>query len=223
MEFLGRKENVHPGRAVQEKSKTMKLVEKIDRDCENDSDSEPLSPFTSWLPRYNDDGDEEILDLPEELMANPGASRQVKDLERQSVKLGEHIRSTGMATAGTLTTQQLPSNDDARQDRMSQAQGELYVKSGFLFKSWRRRYGSVVEHSYFGSVLFLFKYDVDGNIEVKHSDMIALAFGDAKVSIGKNRRVNDGFRCEFTLKTNKKRYILAAKDNTSRDFWMQHL
>eukprot|EP00190_Bangiopsis_sp_CCMP1999_P004544 CAMPEP_0198735274 /NCGR_PEP_ID=MMETSP1475-20131203/58356_1 /TAXON_ID= ORGANISM="Unidentified sp., Strain CCMP1999" /NCGR_SAMPLE_ID=MMETSP1475 /ASSEMBLY_ACC=CAM_ASM_001111 /LENGTH=211 /DNA_ID=CAMNT_0044498901 /DNA_START=283 /DNA_END=914 /DNA_ORIENTATION=- len=193
--------------------KTLKLMQKLDRN--SGCDNEPLSPYTSWLPRYNDEQEEEeeVLDLPEKLMAGADAGAQVRDLKRCSVQVGQSIRC--MVAAGAVSMpQNEQTNKDQEQDRTSRAQGEVYLKSGFIIKLWRRRYGSVVEHSYFGPVLFLFKYDSEGNIEVQHSDMIALA--DTSVTVGKIRKANCASRCEFSLKTAKKKYLFGTVDESRR-------
>eukprot|EP00188_Purpureofilum_apyrenoidigerum_P000837 Plantae.Rhodophyta-Purpureofilum_apyrenoidigerum.ctg14159.p1 GENE.Plantae.Rhodophyta-Purpureofilum_apyrenoidigerum.ctg14159~~Plantae.Rhodophyta-Purpureofilum_apyrenoidigerum.ctg14159.p1 ORF type:complete len:222 (-),score=36.55 Plantae.Rhodophyta-Purpureofilum_apyrenoidigerum.ctg14159:146-811(-) len=215
------KENAGP-RAEPKIDKTLKLMQKLDRNSE--CDNEPLSPYTSWLPRYNDEQEEEeVLDLPDKLMARADAGAQVRDLKRCSVQIGQSIRCMVAAGAAPTTSDAAAkkNTEEQEQDRTSRAQGEIYVKSGFLIKLWRRRYGSVVEHSYFGSVLFLFKYDSDGNIEVQHSDMIALA--DTTVNLGKIRKANCAYRCEFSLKTAKKKYLFGSVDESRRNYWMRHM
>uniref|UniRef100_A0A7S3A4N4 PH domain-containing protein n=1 Tax=Rhodosorus marinus TaxID=101924 RepID=A0A7S3A4N4_9RHOD len=211
--------NLQPMRDV---SKTIKLMQKLDRGTDEGSDGEPMSPYTSWLPRYNDEPDEEeVMDLPQKLMGKPEATKQVHDLKRCSVRIGKDLREATLNRPSPGNDFPAAANMAAKREKEIRVQGELNMKTGFIFKTWRRRYGSVVEHAYFGPVLFLFKYDSEGNIEVQHSDMIALV--DCSITVGKDRKVGPGGRYEWNIKTSRKKYRLAVSDAKKRDFWIDHM
>jgi hypothetical protein len=71
-------------------------------------------------------------------------------------------------------------------------------------------------------VLFLFKYDSKGNVALHHSMMIVLV--DSEVRLGKNTTTRDNsYRCEFLLKTSRRKYNVAANHTMRRDYWIRNL
>eukprot|EP00188_Purpureofilum_apyrenoidigerum_P000611 Plantae.Rhodophyta-Purpureofilum_apyrenoidigerum.ctg1277.p2 GENE.Plantae.Rhodophyta-Purpureofilum_apyrenoidigerum.ctg1277~~Plantae.Rhodophyta-Purpureofilum_apyrenoidigerum.ctg1277.p2 ORF type:complete len:188 (+),score=46.97 Plantae.Rhodophyta-Purpureofilum_apyrenoidigerum.ctg1277:183-746(+) len=151
----------------------------------------------NYYPDHNVRRDETNLmaDVPDR------GKEALHDLYRFSQKLGEKLRA--------------PVEDNL--DRTS-TQGPLFIKVKW-FHMWKKRFGSVANHAQYGPVLFLFAYDKDGTVDLKNSQMIALA--DSSVRLGRNVKSSDGkFKCEFILNTHKKRHVFAARDAITRDYWI---
>lgn len=163
------------------------------------------------------------------------------DLHRCSLRVQKELQSTlGLRASGRVETMLSPPSRGADgalvgvnggapgadggaggAAGLSRAQGELWWRHPWT-RLYRRRFGSIVDHEYFGPVLFLFKYDGKGNVALKRSCMVVLH--DSSVRLGGNKRGGDGrFRCEFRLVTAKRGYALACRDTMKRDYWLEEL
>lgn len=173
-------------------------------------------------------GDEEDpLDIPERLSRNPSTMKALVDLQRASARVGDELlRSSNDPVAGVRDARfaggvPLPMSNNAA--RISRAQGELHLRGRF-FRRWNHRYASVVDHAFFGAVLFLFKHDArglrSGKTALKNSSMIILA--DSRVSIADGKR-KDMDNVLFQLYTAKRKYLFAAPDPKKREYWIDHL
>lgn len=182
-----------------------------------------------------DDEDEDLddlCDIPTRLTIGPGAAAARLDLQRCTLRVHKQLVNqlqTHSMKPGTFpnagldkfgNNQENLENDSG--DGLSRAQGELFLKSRFPMRRWRRRYGSIVDHAYFGPVLFMFKYDAKGDVSLHHSMMIVLV--DSEVRLGKNSTTKEGgYRCEFQLKTTRRKYQVAANHTMRRDYWIRNL
>lgn len=158
--------------------------------------------------------EEDDMDIPDRLTIGPGATAARLDLQRCTIRvhqqLVEQIKTHSMKPPAV------------KEDDSGRCQGELWLKSRVPMMGWKKRYGSIVDHQYFGPVLFLFKYDAGGNVALNNSMMIVL--DDSSVRLGKNTTTKDkDYRCEFVLCTGKRRYIVAANHTMRRDYWIRHL
>uniref|UniRef100_A0A7S1ERG8 PH domain-containing protein n=1 Tax=Timspurckia oligopyrenoides TaxID=708627 RepID=A0A7S1ERG8_9RHOD len=170
-----------------------------------DRENAPAQKNFGGTTRKGNDQEEsnELFDIPSRLTQNPGAAAALRDLERCSIAIAAN------ANAGKA------------EDPNTFARGDLYLRQRFFTTSWNKRYAVVVNHAYFGPVLFLFKYDKRGQIMDKQSRMIILV--DSSVKMADDVRDNTGvYRCVFTLKT-KKKYIIAAPDAIGREYWISVL
>lgn len=177
----------------------------------------------------DDEEGDDLFDIPTRLTLGPGAAAARLDLQRCTIRVHKELVSQ-LAThsmkpgafpglAGESGRENGGAEDD---DGLSRAQGELFLKSRLPMRGWRRRYGSIVDHAYFGPVLFLFKYDSKGNVALHHSMMIVLV--DSSVRLGRNYASKEsGYRCEFLLKTTKRKYNIAANHTMRRDYWIRNL
>lgn len=169
--------------------------------------------------RKDEDG-LDLFDAPDRLTIGPGAAAARLDLQRCTIKVHQQLVDQLGTKSMNLSTLDGVERDSMGQ--LSRAQGELFLKSRVPLRGWRRRYGSIVDHSYFGPVLFLFKYDSKGNVALHHSMMIVLV--ESQVRLGKNTTARDGsHRCEFYLKTSRRKYCVAATHTMRRDYWLSHL
>lgn len=170
------------------------------------TEAEPADEWGIGQEKAIDDDGMNLFDFPTRLTNRPGTMAKMKDLERQSIMLAE-ARNRGS------------SGEDI--ENLSRATGDIWVRQ-WILPIWRRRYASVVDHAYFGPVLFLFKYQDSGFVGVKHSVMIALDSAD--VALGRNILDKDGlYKMEFILKTEKRKYTFAAPDHMKREYWIEHL
>lgn len=179
----------------------------------------------------DDDDDTHVgFDVPDRLTMGPGAAAARLDLHRCTIKvhrqLVDQIKTHSMKSPSENPIPPLngarSKNGGSLQDEMSRCQGELWLKSRVPMRGWKKRYGSIVDHAYFGPVLFLFKYDAKGNVTLTNSMMIVLV--DSQVRLGKNTTTKDGeYRCEFILKTTKRRYVISANHTMRRDYWLRNL
>lgn len=169
----------------------------------------------------SDEEDESGFDVPDRLTIGPGAAAARLDLQRCTIRvhkqLVDQIKTNSMKPASSEIPVEVVGPEE-----LSRCQGELWLKSRVPMMGWKKRYGSIVDHSYFGPVLFLFKYDAKGNVALHNSMMIVLV--DSQVRLGKNSTTKDrDYRCEFVLKTTKRRYIIAANHTMRRDYWLRNL
>lgn len=175
-------------------------------------------------PSMSVDEDEEDhvgFDVPDRLTMGPGAAAARLDLHRCTIRvhkqLVDQIKTNSMKPASSLISEAV-----GQPEELSRCQGELWLKSRVPMRGWKKRYGSIVDHAYFGPVLFLFKYDTKGNVTLQNSMMIVLV--DSHVRLGKNTTTKDReYRCEFILKTTKRRYVIAANHTMRRDYWIRNL
>lgn len=168
-----------------------------------------------------EDDEDAGFDVPDRLTIGPGAAAARLDLQRCTIRvhkqLVDQIKTNSMKP-GTIDS--YASSDTP--EELSRCQGELWLKSRVPMRGWKKRYGSIVDHAYFGPVLFLFKYDAKGNVALHHSMMIVLV--DSMVRLGKNSTTKErDYRCEFVLKTTKRRYLIAANHTMRRDYWLRNL
>lgn len=179
------------------------------------------------VARDDEEEDEDAgFDVPDRLTMGPGAAAARLDLQRCTIRvhkqLVDQIKTNSMKP-GTIDS--YGSGGETRGaggEELSRCQGELWLKSRVPMMGWKKRYGSIVDHAYFGPVLFLFKYDAKGNVALHHSMMIVLV--DSHVRLGKNSTTKDrDYRCEFVLKTTKRRYLIAANHTMRRDYWLRNL
>lgn len=167
----------------------------------------------------DDDDDHAGFDLPDRLATGSEAAAARLDLHRCTIRvhkqLFEQMKTNSMKPAG------LQESADGSQG-LSRCQGELWLRSRVPMRGWKRRYGSIVDHAFFGPVLFLFKYDTKGDVALHNSMMIVLV--DSHVRLGKNTLTKErDYRCEFVLKTTKRRYVIAASHTMRRDYWIRNL
>lgn len=161
--------------------------------------------------------DDEGLDIPDRLTMGPGAAAARLDLQRCTIRV--HKQLVDQIKTNSMKPMQNPTKCE---EPLSRCQGELWLKSRVPMVGWKKRYGSIVDHAYFGPVLFLFKYDAKSNVALHHSMMIVLV--DSSVRLGKNSTTKDkDYRCEFILKTTKRRYTIAANHTMRRDYWLGNL
>lgn len=172
-----------------------------------------------------DDGD--VLDVPKDMMTSSTGGKALRELQCASVtagnELAEQVRQYA-AQSDAKKEARVSTKPEARKaDKISRAQGELELRSRF-FRRWNTRYASIVDHPFFGAVLFLFRHDSkasrSGTIALKNSKMIVLA--DSTV------RELDGFRKNgpsslFELKTTQRKYVFACLDETQRKYWLENL
>lgn len=194
---------------------------------------------TSGSSGDDDDDDAHVgFDVPDRLTIGPGAAAARLDLHRCTIRvhkqLVDQIKTHSMKSPTAASGGSGGKGKDGKNGRannnnkgggdedMSRCQGELWLKSRVPMRGWKKRYGSIVDHAYFGPVLFLFKYDAKGNVALTNSMMIVLV--DSTVRLGKNTTTKDReYRCEFLLKTTKRRYTIAANHTMRRDYWLRHL
>lgn len=166
-----------------------------------------------------DEGDEGGFDVPDRLTMGPGAAAARLDLHRCTMRV--HKQLVDQIKTNSMKPASAPEVVEQREE-LSRCQGELWLKSRVPMRGWKKRYGSIVDHAYFGPVLFLFKYDAKGNVTLTNSMMIVLV--DSHVRLGKNSTTRDrAYRCEFLLKTTKRRYVIAANHTMRRDYWLRNL
>lgn len=159
------------------------------------------------------------VDMPERLTIGPGAAAARLDLQRCTIRV--HKELVGQIKTNSMVGARKEKVVDA-EGGVSRCQGELWLKSRNPMVGWKKRYGSIVDHEFFGPVLFLFKYDAKGNVGLGNSMMIVLV--DSCVRLGKNSVSKDrDYRCEFVLKTTKRRYLIAANHTMRRDYWLRNL
>lgn len=177
----------------------------------------PLDPAAVACAPADDEEEGEALDVPDRLTVGPGAAAARLDLQRCTIRV--HKQLLHQLKTNSMKAEPIAQTVD---DELSRCQGELWLKSRIPMRGWKKRYGSIVDHAYFGPVLFLFKYDAKGNVALHHSMMIVLV--DSDVRLGKNTTAKDsGYRCEFVLRTTKRKYVLAANHTMRRDYWLRNL
>lgn len=182
----------------------------------------------------DDEDGGDIIDVPNRYSRAPGSAAALMDLHRCSLRVQKELQSTlGLRASGRVETMLSPpslggvgglggeAGGSADGGGLSRAQGELWWRHPWT-RMYRRRFGSIVDHEWFGPVLFLFKYDGKGNVALKRSCMVVLH--GSSVKLGGNKRGGDGrFRCEFKLVTAKRAYGLACRDTMKRDYWLEEL
>ena len=167
-----------------------------------------------------DDGDGGGFDIPTRLTIGPNAKAARLDLQRCTIQVHKQLKE--QLGRESMHPGKLHGEERDSMGQLSRAQGELFLKSRIPMMGWRRRYGSIVDHSYFGPVLFLFKYDSDGDVALHHSMMIVLV--ESQVRLGKNSLNEKGdHRCEFHLTTSRRKYRLSTAHTKDRDNWLKNL
>lgn len=195
-----------------------------------------LPPIGGASGSSGDDDEDDAhvgFDVPDRLTIGPGAAAARLDLHRCTIRvhkqLVDQIKTHSMKSPTAASGKgkdgkngRTKNNKGSDDEDMSRCQGELWLKSRVPMRGWKKRYGSIVDHAYFGPVLFLFKYDAKGNVTLTNSMMIVLV--DSHVRLGKNTTTKDReYRCEFVLKTTKRRYTIAANHTMRRDYWLRNL
>lgn len=220
------KANAHTSydNTVPSEGRTDSLMETWDK-SPNHNTHDATSPFSTFPSNFtenvdddDDDDDDGAMDVPDRFTIGAAAAAARLDLRRCTVRvhrqLIQQIKSHSMKPASTPLPEQ--------PCELLRCQGEIWLKSRVPMIGWKKRYGSIVDHSYFGPVLVLFRYDQKGNIALQNSMMIVLV--DSEVRLSKNTLTKDGqYRCEFVLKSTKRRYVFAASHTMRRDFWMRNL
>lgn len=179
-----------------------------------------------------EEDDDDVLDVPRDMMSGSSGGKALRELQCASVtagnELAEQVRQYAARSDAQKETkvevEPAPSIDrEIASDKISRAQGELELRSRF-FRRWNTRYASIVDHAYFGAVLFLFRHDSkasrSGTIALKNSKMIVLAESTV--------RELDGFRKNgppslFELKTAQRKYVFACLDDAQRKYWLDNL
>jgi hypothetical protein len=172
------------------------------------------------LSRMNGEEEEDdgaIFDGPAAMTGVPDIEPALRDLQRASIKAGHELAVVAFG-ASTVQRKGVPAGD-----RVSRAQGELSLRSRFL-RRWNSRFASVVDHAYFGAVLFLFCLDAKetkrGGLALKNSKMIVLA--DTQVQeVDVRRRSRVSYLLE--LKTAQRRYVFSCDDERQRNYWVNNL
>ncbi len=177
----------------------------------------------------HDEDDADVLDVPSDLISGTEGGKALRELQCASVTAGNELAEQVRQYAARSEVQAQASSDEAvsergyRQEKISRAQGELELRGRFL-RRWNTRYASIVDHAYFGAVLFLFRHDSkasrQGTIALKNSKMIVLS--DSTVREVEGIRKN-GPPSVFELRTAQRKYVFACLDDTSRQYWMDQL
>lgn len=188
-----------------------------------DYDFQSSPAQTSRTDNYDDDDDDENagFDVPNRLAKGADAAAARLDLHRCTIRVHKQLLDQ-MKTHSMGPVTPTPSSGSDRSRDLSRCQGELWLRSRVPMRGWKRRYGSIVDHAFFGPVLFLFKYDAKGDVALHNSMMIVLV--DSHVRLGKNTVTKEkDYRCEFMLKTTKRKYTIAASHTMRRDYWIRNL
>lgn len=177
-----------------------------------------MTPFgeTPIAAADPDDDDGDVFDVPSAMIAGSGGGKALRELQTASVKAGndlaEQVRQMREGTGAGSTPK-----------RSSLAQGELEMRSRF-FRRWNTRYASVIDHAFFGRVLFLYILDSrqtrQGSIGLKSTKMVVLADSSVKVLDGSRKAGPSYF---FELKTTQRKYVFACLDDEQRRYWMSSL
>lgn len=190
----------------------------------NDQPTFPdIKPFLAPTARRAQDQEEEddgdVYDMPQGMMAGPGGGRALRELQCASVKAGNELA----AQVRELESKQRAARESAPQQKISRAQGGLQLRSRFL-RRWNTRYASIVDHAYFGSVLFLFQHEGrakrDGTVALKASKMVVLADSTVR-ELEVLRKTGPSFF--FELKTAQRKYVFACVDEEQRQYWLENL
>ena len=132
----------------------------------------------------------------------PGAQQAMKDIERCSIMIADKVNSG--------------------EDPITCGRGDIFARQKFFATTWKKRFAAVVDHAYFGPVLFLFKYDKKGHVIARTGQMIVLA--DSETRLADDVRGGDGaYRCQFVLKTARRKYVFSTSDALSREYWIDLL
>lgn len=198
----------------------------VDKPWDKKLDFESMAAAPIARPEDEDEDEDAGFDVPDRLTMGPGAAAARLDLQRCTIRvhkqLVDQIKTNSMKPGTIDSYGSGADNRTVSGEELSRCQGELWLKSRVPMMGWKKRYGSIVDHAYFGPVLFLFKYDAKGNVALHHSIMIVLV--DSHVRLGKNSTTKDrDYRCEFVLKTTKRRYMIAANHTMRRDYWLRNL
>lgn len=187
-------------------------------------------------PRKNDGGSrrfvdlavrdesEEVLDAPPEMAQHPGIEPALRDLQRASIRAGNELAVAAFTASTALA------HGARRESQVSRAHGEVLLRGRFL-RMWTKRYASVVDHAYFGAVLFLFhavdgpayskqQHNEDRSLVLRNSKMIVLA--DTNVQEVDVRRKNRTAFL-FELSTSQRKYVFACQSPRQRAYWVDNL
>lgn len=194
-----------------------------DEGSEYDMHSSPVQASTGKGMDDDDDDDDDNtgFDVPNRLAMGADAAAARLDLHRCTIRVHKQLFEQMKTHSMRPANQTSPSGAGGPRDLL-RCQGELWLRSRVPMRGWKRRYGSIVDHAFFGPVLFLFKYDAKGDVALHNSMMIVLV--DSHVRLGKNTVTREkDYRCEFTLKTTRRRYTIAASHTMRRDYWIRNL
>jgi hypothetical protein len=103
----------------------------------------------------------------------------------------------------------------------AEMEGDIWVRKGNLWKRWRLRHASIVNHQFFGRVLCLLSYDTSGKLVSSKSEIIVLhdalcrATRETVELGGEEQHV-------FVLRTTKEHYFAASSDVVRRQ-WIRDL
>ncbi|KAA8495651.1 hypothetical protein FVE85_1806 [Porphyridium purpureum] len=173
------------------------------------ADLEPSAESMEFKPLFQGDREHakdhmaESHDIPVRFTQQPGAEQAMRDIAHCSGVIAAKVNS-GEELQNTC------------------GRGDLFIRQKFFTTMWKKRFATVVDHAYFGPVLFLFKYDKKNHIVAKTSQMIVLQESDSKLA--DDVRGSDGvYRCQFTLKTGKRKYVFSTSDALGREYWIELL
>lgn len=170
----------------------------------------------------DDEEEGEVFDASERVMGTPGLEPALSDLKRASVQAGNELAMT----AFTLHTP--PRNGgEPMPDKVSRVNGQLLLKTRVL-RRWITRFVSIVDHQYFGAVMFLFCHDATkderaktGAVTLRNSKMIVLADTNVReVSTTLRRSPKSAL---FELRTTQRKYLFAAENCSKREFWISQI
>ncbi len=172
---------------------------------------------------YDDEeaeGDDDILDAPAGMDATPGIEPALRDLQRASIKAGQELALQAFA----ISTARKQGSQTS--DRVSRVHGELLLRTRIL-RRWCTRFVSIVDHRYFGAVLFLFCHDAsrearqrNGTVALQNSRMIVLADTSVR-EIETNKKT--GTTALFELRTSQRKYVFACENDERREFWLSNM
>lgn len=213
----------------------------------SDSTEKPEFPSLSFhstdnsgKPGVSNDGDEDGgLDVSACLSSSPDANRAMRDLQRASITAANELANSIrlMSQQADDTVSPLPGNTGPAHPLRHPAdrlQGQLFLRSR-IFRRWNVRYGTIVNQSYFGQVLLLFRSDAAKQrqqqappppqaaaLKLKSSKMIAL--GRAEVAVqDEPRKHSSGQLYIFSLTTSERTYTFACNDSKTRSLWVSTL
>jgi PH domain len=136
---------------------------------------------------------------------------------------GGRIRQarSDLAAASHLPSTMDTVNTNGSAQPAAEMEGDMWVRKGNLWKRWRLRHASIVNHQFFGRVLCLLSYDTSGKLVSSKSEIIVLhdalcrATRETVELGGEEQHV-------FVLRTTKEHNFAASSDAVRRQ-WIRDL